>query len=340
MESNTVFFTANGKEQEHLSVIHSFKLAGDIYPTITMHNRKSKVGSNFGSAPFMFDILAKVRNCMSINEARADSVAFNSCDTIPIIKEYLACQGYLEAFEKIKETDSCSGIDSQMSIRTGNYSFISWFIFVNIHFTASKEHGSVILKSKENVASLPDMLCSQSIENFSKDTMLEVRDQIRKLILKGQPLEALKIIDQNSPTIKIDEDSRLQLHIQEFVEFVKRKDYNGAAKYLNSELSKLAKRNSESMKTLTPYLGLLVCKYADDSSVPDALKPDARMLVANKINGAIIKSLSGFSHDSRLSQCITSLQATNNVKRLILQGPGCPFDWETEVNLKGNQYPL
>lgn len=122
LESNTVFFTANGKEQDHLSVVHSFKIAGDIYPTITMHNRKSTVGSNFGSAPFMFDILSKVRNCISINEARADSVAFNSCDTIPIIKEYLANQGYLEALEKMVETDRCSGIDSKTSI-TGNYLF-------------------------------------------------------------------------------------------------------------------------------------------------------------------------------------------------------------------------
>lgn len=205
---------------------------------------------------------------------------------------------------------------------------------------ASKEHASGVLKIKTKATSMPEMLGGQSDRIFSNETMLEVRDQIRKYILNGQPLEALKIIDKNSPTIEIDEASRLQLHIQEFVEFVKRKDYNGAAKYLNSELSNLAKKNSESMKTLTPYLGLLVCKYADDSTAPDALKLEARMLVANKINGAILKSLSSRSNDSHLSQCITSLQATNNVKRLILQGPGRPFDWETEVNLKDDQHLL
>uniref|UniRef100_A0A7S3V0W9 B30.2/SPRY domain-containing protein n=1 Tax=Aplanochytrium stocchinoi TaxID=215587 RepID=A0A7S3V0W9_9STRA len=326
MDTGIVFFTRNGRRLEALETEHEFEgEQEDIYPTISMHSSEESVRVNFGAFPFKYDISECMDQYKLEREKRLSQILLSSCDVIPLVKEYLCFHGYMNTLEKLIESDECNldKIENENGIK-GNLESISQDV-------QSKTTGQKP-KSQENKLIRNEDLRSD-IASFMENSKLKIRSEIRECIVNGKPLRALEMINKHFPDLEKDYkgDAFIHLYCQHFIELMRDDKVEDAVEYAREELSKYANSNPEHMQLVSPILGLIAFRNADESPVARFLKPERKLFVADTINLVILESMFEESKRSKLENCVINLAASKFIKKYSLGGRGPKFSVEKEL---------
>jgi hypothetical protein len=92
-----VFFTKNGRS---LGVAFS-KVAGRLFPTVSLHSPGETVRFNFGQELFRFDLEAFRRDELAAHNARILAAPFDASLYLPLLRSYLEHSGYHDTLKAL-----------------------------------------------------------------------------------------------------------------------------------------------------------------------------------------------------------------------------------------------
>ena len=79
----------------------------DIYPTICLHSPEECVRAVFNIESFKYDIKSYVQKYEMEREIILNKISLSSCAILPMVKEYLVANGFMETLEKLSASDYC-----------------------------------------------------------------------------------------------------------------------------------------------------------------------------------------------------------------------------------------
>jgi hypothetical protein len=292
-ETNDIFFTKNGK---WLGVAFRDVCITPLYPTVGLHSKDERVSTNFGSAPFAFDIETYISE---ENYKRTLAVAAEDLSTSvahELIRDYLNFHGYAKTLRALDDAAAARGGCDKQRVETS----------------------AAIVPDDDDDDVMNDVMNTGNVYSAEGDVVsaesfdLCQRAHIHSLILAGNVDTAEEHLRDKYPGVFLSDyvaEVRLHLACQRYVEIIRAGQFSNALKYAQSAMPTCVGLDPSWDEAIRGVTALVAYHQPGKSPLSLFLTPAHRDRVADAVNAAVLAAAHVWEHASQAP--LTSLPRDN-----------------------------
>ena len=277
-ETNDVFFTKNG---EWLGVaFRDVSCVTPLYPTVGLHSKDERVSTNFGSAPFAFDIETYVSKEKSKRTVAVAAEDMPASVTHELVRDYLNYHGYAKTLR---------ALDDAAAARGG--------VCDDATTTRSRVEPSAHRISNDGDEDDADN------DNVESETSFDLRRRahIHSLILAGNVDTAEEHLRDVVFKSEYADEVRLHLTCQRYVEIIRAGDFANALEYAQSAMPSCVGLDPSWDEVIRSVMALVAYDLPGKSPLSPFLTPAHRDRVADAVNAAVLAA-SHFQGETTFSE--------------------------------------